>query len=492
MLRDVVHNVSDGLLGFATKTGDGRSVKIGVSPVVSDAPIVITGDMDAAKIKSCLGLSPLADAAMDSVQGGAGRTYCFPVAATTAGNIGEVKKTGDGGGTLTTDGSPTNAFSIIVKITAQGGLNTAAFTVSIDGGKIFAEETTVPLNGSHEIAGTGVKVKFAEATEESQKPSSFLVNDTYTFETTAPSMTVGDISAAIDKLKTFNEEYEFCHIVGSTGLAVWQMVSTTQVELAKTYHKPMFFLLEAAYPDAAAVRGSGIGESKPGDLTDWALQMEADRKKIKNTDIQVCAAWGRLVKLDGTTQIVNLAGLCSGMYAKAKVHESIGKTRTEAGFGVPRTQLLDLLPEGVDNSIIELLDLAGYLTFREYDGLDDFYVYHTKMMCPDGSDYRYAEDVRVKNKIIRETRKEGLLILNDDIDLEDVQGELETRAKFMFTPLQRMIDEKEISSAVITVPEGQAATIIEDETMRVKIRYLSRGYIREVEVDLGRSRPNNE
>lgn len=113
-----------------------------------------------------------------------GRTYCFPVAATTAGNIGEVKKTGDGGGTLTTDGSPTNAFSIIVKITAQGGLNTAAFTVSIDGGKIFAEETTVPLNGSHEIAGTGVKVKFAEATEESQKPSSFLVNDTYTFETT--------------------------------------------------------------------------------------------------------------------------------------------------------------------------------------------------------------------------------------------------------------------------------------------------------------------
>lgn len=55
-----------------------------------------------------------------------------------------------------------------------------------------------------------------------------------------------------------------------------------------------------------------------------------------------------------------------------------------------------------------------------------------------------------------------------------------------------MIDEKEISSAVITVPEGQAATIIEDETMRVKIRYLSRGYIREVEVDLGRSRPNNE
>ena len=105
------------------------------------------------------------------------------------------------------------------------------------------------------------------------------------------------------------------------------------------------------------------------------------------------------------------------------------------------------------------------------------------MMSPDGSDFRYAEDVRVKNKIIRETRKEGLL--------EDVQGELETRAKFMFVPLQRMIDAKEISSAEITVPEGQEETILEDETMRVKIRYVSRGYIREVEVDLGRAQPSD-
>ena len=88
-----------------------------------------------------------------------------------------------------------------------------------------------------------------------------------------------------------------------------------------------------------------------------------------------------------------------------------------------------------------------------------------RMMSPDGSDFRYAEDVRVKNKIIRETRKEGLLLLNDDIDLEDVQGELETRAKFMFVPLQRMIDAKEISSAEITVPEGQAETILEDDVI---------------------------
>lgn len=34
---------------------------------------------------------------------------------------------------------------------------------------------------------------------------------------------------------------------------------------------------------------------------------------------------------------------------------------------------------------------SGYMTFREYDGLDDIFVYHTKMMCKDGSDFRYGD-----------------------------------------------------------------------------------------------------
>ncbi len=136
--------------------------------------------------------------------------------------------------------------------------------------------------------------------------------------------------------------------------------------------------------------------------------------------------------------------------------------------------------------------MAGYLTFREYDGLSDFFVYHTKMMSPDGSDFRYAEDVRVKNKIIRETRKEALQFKNDDIDLEDIQGELEARAKFISTPLDRMVDDKEISSYQTIVLSGHEETFLEDETMRIKIRYLSRGYIREIEIDLGRAALGSE
>lgn len=479
MLRDVKHHITDKNLGFATATGDGRHLKIGVSPVVSDAPIVVTGAMDAAQIKSRLGLSPLADAVMDSVQFGANRIFCLPVSASTAGDLGDVSKTGDGGGNMTVDGSPTNAFSVVVKFTAQGGLNSAAFAVSIDGGSTFTDEITVPVTGEYELEGTGITLHFEEAQEPDQRPSSFHVNDSYTFTTTAPTMTNGDVLNAITKLQNFAEEYEFVHIVGESDLALWQAVGEAQEQLFEMFHKPMFFVMEAVFPTP--------GEE--GDLTDWALEMEAKAKKVRNYNIQVVAAWGRLVKLDGSTKIVNLAGLVSGLYAKSSVQTSIGKTREEAGFGIKKTKLEQTLPVKLDNDIIELLDLAGFLTFREYDGKDDYFVYHAKMLSPDGSDYRYAEDVRVLNKIIRETRKKGLDLMNDDIDMEDIQGELETRCKFLFEPLQRMIDAKEISAAEITLMEGHEETFIEDETMRTKIRYLSRGYIREVYIDLARRRP---
>ena len=475
MLRDVKTTVSDGLLGFAAAAGDGLSVKIGASPIVSNAPVIITGDMDAGKIRERLGLSPLADAAMDAVQGGAGRIFCFPVAAATAGTLTSVAKEGKGGGSLTVDGSPTNAFQVVIQITAQGGLNTAAFKASVNGGYSFSDEVTVPATGSHALEGTGLTLHFAEAADAEEQASSFLVGDTFRFGSTAPSMTNGDVLSAMGKLKEFSQEFEFVHIVGGSTPPLWQAVSEAQKELAGSCQKPAFLLLEAALPE------------EDGDLHEWAFQMEADRKKIKNTDIQVCAAWGRLARLDGTTQTVTLAGLVSGRYAKAPVQESVGKTRPELGYGFPEKQLEELLPAGYDNTVIELLDVAGYLTFRKYDGLDGFYIYHTKMMSPDGSDYRYAEDVRVRNKIIREVRKKALLFKNDDIDLTNIQGELETRAKFIAAPLDRMVSGKEIGSYEIIVLDGHEETFPEDETMRVKIRYLSRGYIREIAVDLGRA-----
>lgn len=472
MLRDVVTKVSDGLLGFATEKGTGIFVDIGASPVVSDGPVIITGNMGVTKIRERLGLSPLADSVMDEVENGANRIYCYPVAASVAGTVGEVKASRADGGTMTVEGTPNNAYGVIIKITGKGNLNTALFVYSIDGGYSYSDDVTVPVGGKYEIAGTGLTVTFAEAADSSDAAPSFLLDDSFSFATTAPQMSSADALAAIDKLKVFSELYEFVHIIGESAAEMWAAVSAAQIELEADYHKPLMFVLEAFVPN----------ENEK--VEDYALRLEAARKQIKNRAIQVVAARALYTKLDGTTREQNCAGIVCGLYAKTNVQQSIGRTRDTAGMGIKKAKMAELAPRGIEE-YVELLDAADFLTFREYDGLDDYFVTNARMMCPDGSDYRYAEDTRVLHKIIREVRKAALPLLQDDIDVTDTQGELERRARYLEAPLDEMVRAQEISDFEIVVPEGQ--DIIKTEKMLVVIRYISRGYIREIEIDLGRA-----
>lgn len=470
MLGDVIATVSDGLLGFETEKGTGIFAAIGVSSVKADAPLTITGNMGVAKIRERLGLSPLADSVMDSVENGASRIYCFPVKATTEGTISEVKKTSSGSGSCTAEGKPNNAYSVIVEFTGKGGFNTALFTYSIDGGFSKSDEVTLPMTGEFEIPGTGVTLKFTQ--DASTPEESFQIGDAFSFSTTAPQMTNADALGAIEKLKQFDELFEFVHIIGESTPAMWAAVSEAQAELEAQKHKPLLFIMEAG--------SIGADES----IDDYALRLEAEKKKLKNRNIAVVAARSLYVKMDGTTVEINNAGIVCGLMAKTNVQQSIGRTSDAAGMGISKDKMLELRPAGI-KEYLELLDDAKYITFREYDGLEDFYVTNARVMSPDGSDFRYIEDVRVVNKIVREVRKAGLPLLQEDIDVEDTQGELERRAKYMEAPLDEMVRNKEISSAQITVPEGQ--DIIKDERMDVVVRYVSRGYIRTIHVDIGRA-----
>ena len=470
MLGDVFATVSDGLLGFETEKGTGIFAAIGVSPVKADAPLTITGNMGVTKIRERLGLSPLADSVMDSVENGASRIYCIPVKATTEGTISEIKKTGDSSGSCTAEGKPNNAYSVIVEFTGKGGFNTALFTYSIDGGFSKSDEVTLPMTGEFEISGTGVTLKFTQDTSTPEE--SFQIGDAFSFSTTAPQMTNADALDAIGKLRQFDELFEFVHVVGESTPAMWAAVSEAQAELETQKHKPLLFIMEAG----------NIGKDE--DVGDYALRLEAEKKKLKNKNIAVVAARSLYVKMDGTTVEINNAGIVCGLMAKTNVQQSIGRTSEAAGMGISKDKMLELRPAGI-KEYLELLDNAKYITFREYDGLDDFYVTNARVMSPDGSDYRYIEDVRVVNKIVREVRKAGLPLLQEDIDVEDTQGELERRAKYMEAPLDDMVRNKEISSAQITVPEGQ--DIIRNERMDVVVRYVSRGYIRSIHVDIGRA-----
>lgn len=467
MLRDITYSVTDGQLGLANTTGTGIHVKIGASPVAASEPVLITGSMSADRIKDKLGLSPLADAVMDSVENGSPKIYCLPVAISRAGTITEVKKTPESAsGSVTVEGTPYNAFRIIVKIVGKGGLNMAVFRYSLNEGITWSEDITIPTSGKYAAEEAGLTFIFATEGE-------FTINDTYTCVTTEPQLTNEDILAAVGRLKDIAAPYEFVHITGAVAPELWAAMSVKQKELMDKYRKPVFFILEA------------YRKKEDETIAEYISGLEADRRKVSNYDIQVVTARGYYTGMDHVTRDINLANIICGLYARASVQESIGKT---AAYSIPEDKLQKLLPEGLDEDAVDALDRAGYLTFRQYDGLSGYYVTNARVLCPEDSDFRYAEDIRVKNKIIRLTRQAALKRLQEDVDIENVDADLAAKAAFITADVEKqMVDKKEISTLSVLVPAGQ--DILTTEKMEMQIRYVPIGKIREIAIDLGMENP---
>jgi len=460
MLKGVKINITDGGLGSSSIKGEGVHVKIGVSPIVSANLISITGSMNAEKIKEKLGNSPLADSCMDSVSAGANGIYCLPVQASTDGTIEAIEKTGTGKGICTATGNPNNFYHVEIEFIEGGGFNVATFKYSIDGGHSFSQESSFVL------PETGLTLTF---TEDIDVPNSYNTGDKISFLTTAPQMTNQDVLNALNVIKNSSFSFEYIHVVGESTKALWAALAVEAENFFSMHFKPIFFVLEARNINTNEAAG------------EYTSSLITERAGIVSRYIQVATARALYAKMDGSVRDVNCASIACGLYSRAKVQQSIGETRVFAVAGI-----LELLPAGIEEHI-GALDEAKFLTLREYVGLEGFFVTNARMMSQDGSDFKYAERVRVANKLVRETRKEALLQIQTQVDMDDLEGSLEAIAKFIQVPADKMVRDKEISSARIIVPEGQ--DILGTEKLNLKIRYVPIGHLREIEIDMAMENP---
>lgn len=197
MLNDVRITVSDGQL--ASGAGAGIHVKIGASPVVSAEPISIKNTLAPKRIRERLGLSPLADACMDSLEHGAKLVYCIPVAPTIDGTVGEVVKTTEiaSTGTMSITGKPNNRYDIAVKLMKGGGFNEAVLRYSFDGGVSYSDELTMPADGILAVQPTGLTLTFTEGIGDLP----FAIGDLFTAQTTAPSLSNASVLAALAQVR---------------------------------------------------------------------------------------------------------------------------------------------------------------------------------------------------------------------------------------------------------------------------------------------------
>lgn len=468
MFGDVNVKVEDGNLGRSSGTGTGTQVKIGVSNVESQSPILITGTMNAKKIREKVGNTPLADACMDAVEWGASSIYCIPVKAGTPGTIGKVTESKKGSGTFAVKGAPNNAYDIVVEIVDSGKCNEGSFRYSLDGGNSFTEETTIPVGGEVVLEFTGLTATFTDA----ESGDSFTEGDKFTFPTTAPAMSNESVISAVESLINSPLLFEFVHIAGTSSRALWASLCTLANDFLTKYKRPLFFVCEA--------RGKNTSES----LEEYVNAMLEERKGINNIYMQVVCSNSQYQRLDGRVQEINNAGILTGLYGRAKESQSIGEVKS---FPVSSAKLLKLLPEGIED-YIAILDAAKYVTIRQYIGKEDYYVTSANMMAPEGSDYSYAEDVRVSNRLVKAVRQKALEELQVEIDPGDIETSLINIQEQLNTPLEDAIRDKIISSGTVAIDTANL-NILVDEKLDINITYVPMGHVREMNLTFAVENP---
>lgn len=468
MYGDVNVTVEDGSLGRGTGTGVKTHVKIGVSSVVSAAPLLITGIMNAKKIKEKLGETPLADACMDAVEWGASTIYNIPVKAGTAGEISAVEENKRGNGIFAVQGAPNNAYDVIVEVTGSGGCNEGSFHYSIDGGNTFTEDETIPMNGEAALSMTGLTVKFTDA----ESGGSFHEGDRFFFSTTPPSMNNQSVISAVESLINSSIAFEFVHIVGTSSRALWAALATLAEDFLKKYKRPLFFVCEA--------RTKREEES----LDEYVNAMLEERKAINSMYIQVVCSESRYLRMDGRVQNINNAGIVTGLYVQAKESQSIGEVKS---FPISEAKMLKLLPEGIED-YIEILDKAQYLTIRQYAGRENYFVTSANMMSPTGSDYAYAEDVRVSNRLVKAVRMAALNELQVEIDPEEIETSLKSIQEQLNIPVEDAVRDKIISTGRVEI-NAENLNILVDESLDIRITYVPMGYVREMNLTFAVENP---
>ncbi len=98
--------------------------------------------------------------------------------------IGYVSKAGTGSGSATASGLAQNAYSVRLKFSTAGGLGTAAFQVSTNGGSSYGAPVALSSSGTYAVGSTGLTMQFADG--PTGTGNSFEVGDTYAVELTVP------------------------------------------------------------------------------------------------------------------------------------------------------------------------------------------------------------------------------------------------------------------------------------------------------------------
>ncbi len=134
------------------------------------------------------------------------------------------------------------------------------------------------------------------------------------------------------------------------------------------------------------------------------------------------------------------------------------------------------------------MDKAKYLTFRQYVGKEDYYVTSANMMAPDGSDYAYAEDVRVSNRLVKAVRAYALNELQSEVDPGDLDASISILQANLNTPVEDAVDDKIISPEDLRSTRRTSISLWMSR-LTGRVTYVPMGHVREMNLTFAVENP---
>lgn len=203
-LSGVTMNFVDGNLGVAVPGPGGAQAKIGVSLGGAELTPVSLGNTTV--VGNTLLGGPLCDSAAQTTDVAGVPVIAIPCPVVTNGSIGSFTQTGTGAGAVTATLAPHQ--TVVAKCTTGGGLGTAAFAFSVNGGAYGAPVVSTVSSFSIRVPGTFAVLTFS---------GTFTLNETHTFNTDGTTSTGGSPTGTVTAVSSPIDAYDVLVTIQTAG-----------------------------------------------------------------------------------------------------------------------------------------------------------------------------------------------------------------------------------------------------------------------------------
>lgn len=469
---NVTETVRDGGLGTVPANTSNLHVVLGTSSLGTVNTLYSFSSID--DITATVGTGPGPEAAAYELAIAGGSVYFMPINASVAGVASAVTTTRVASSTsvMTTIGTPSDAYSAIVKVTTSGtgqivSNGAIGILISLDGGNTWSQQITLPSSGNYTIAGTGLSLSFTTASN-----ATLDFGDQFTFACQPPFYSSADLNNAFTALGNDPRTWGFLHVVGyptagtssanaiaSASLA--SSISTSMATFANNFRWARCIMEAPPSADAdliSAFAGFADGRVKIEATTATITSPITGRKMLRSWAWAVSA---RLAAVSVSTS--------PGRIADGPMRGVTAITRDER-----KTPGLFDQRFGVSQTII---------------GLNGFYSDIGRTMAPVGSDFSTIMNGRVMDVACTVTRGALLSFLNSTIRVNAATGtilEQDARGieKFVESQLRAaLVSTGDASDCSVQV--NRTDNILSTQLLRVKTRVVPNGYAAAISEDIG-------